>query len=848
MEHPLTRPPKSAMTSTSTEDGKSPHASRDAWEFENDQAVWESEQVAEMAMGDSIALYLKEVGGTDLLTLADERRLSQEVETGKWIERMEWRLSTGSSIADMPNRVNEPITDIESPTSDAVVAHALSTLARLHGVAGAVYDFLVDVELRRLGRLAPVVCETMRFVSTPESGALERAAELGAATTAVVRASGRDAQATLGILAHDSDLDRVLDADGRSSDGFYLEAVSDVRRRLRITAETDCRQRFGVDDSPQRRFWQPDLRPSSHASLNGADAEAYAKTNMVIAAVAQMRSDVRSGLSAVGVRDDALMTVPLFKLREAVAPVNRFTPDRVGVGAAIWSFEARDAMNAPSLGLLDHLRERLGVDAELDLESRYGVADLTWREMRKIRSVARRDGDSGERAVARAKARLLVDACGETLHALSGHLSNPSAATTKLAGLTSLPDAGDGGLPHLDTVRRVCPPATATVGSLCRDGHLLKFINGTRSSSDPEADYERLLRHISSLFDTSIGCDVEEEYGVHAVPYCKRRWRGRRNRWNNRGGEEEKAALDHSQMLVSEVAVLASVLPSDIGRVIDAEIELADVPGAMDGIGQDLALARDLLDAHLERLRERAAGARRHMGAANLRLVVSNAKRHTGWGVDMLDLVQEGNIGLIRAIEKYDYRQGFKFSTYASWWIRQSIVRSLRRDSRTVRVPDHRYELRDRMHSAMRDLGQELNRKPTIEEVSERIGVDPSRLQDIRQNTLDELSLEMPVGDEEDTMLGDMLANDTAEEPFDVAERSLASDYLYKIMEALSPRERYIIEIRYGLLDEPETTLERVSEITNLSVERVRQIEREALAKLKRRGWRLEYSEVVSPG
>ena len=253
----------------------------------------------------------------------------------------------------------------------------------------------------------------------------------------------------------------------------------------------------------------------------------------------------------------------------------------------------------------------------------------------------------------------------------------------------------------------------------------------------------------------------------------------------------------------------------------------------LDGIATTPLLTADEEIVLAKRIERGDLDAKDHMTRANLRLVVSIAKRYRNQGLPFLDLIQEGTVGLIRAVEKFDHRKGFKFSTYATWWIRQAISRAIADKARTIRIPIHIDNVLKKLDSAQRKLEANGDRDATVEEIAELAGVDPEEADVIMRAAQQLVSLDKPVGDDGDAALfGDLIPDDSTASPFDEAVESMRDERLYGVLEHLPYRERRILELRYGLSGEPAQTLDKVAKLFKLTRERTRQIEEAALRKL----------------
>ncbi len=251
----------------------------------------------------------------------------------------------------------------------------------------------------------------------------------------------------------------------------------------------------------------------------------------------------------------------------------------------------------------------------------------------------------------------------------------------------------------------------------------------------------------------------------------------------------------------------------DIGRVPLLSIE------------EETALAKKMIDGDED--------AKKQLSEANLRLVVSIAKRYVGRGMQLLDLIQEGNLGLMKAVEKFDYTKGFKFSTYATWWIRQAITRAIADQARTIRIPVHMFETITKQTRVARNLTQQFGREPTTEEIAKEMGIPESKVIEIQKIAQDPVSLETPIGEEEDSHLGDFIEDVTTTSPSEIVAQSMLKDQLLAVLSTLTPREEKVLRLRFGIDDGRTRTLEEVGREFNVTRERIRQIEAKALRKLR---------------
>jgi RNA polymerase primary sigma factor len=299
--------------------------------------------------------------------------------------------------------------------------------------------------------------------------------------------------------------------------------------------------------------------------------------------------------------------------------------------------------------------------------------------------------------------------------------------------------------------------------------------------------------------------------------------------------QQTNKSVPESEQAMINLSLNSSLLPQEVIAAIPDKAKLSDI----EKLSMEPSFVK-AVEAHevkfktsLNSVLHEAEKSERHLIQANLRLVVSVAKKHIGRGMPLLDLIQEGNIGLIRAVEKFDYHRGYKFSTYATWWIRQAITRAIADQARTIRIPVHMVETINKLLSISRQLSQKFGREPTPKEIAEEMELPAEKVREIAKISQLPISLESPIGEEEDSHLGDFIEDQNALPPPDAASRQLLKEQIDSVLGSLTPRERRVLQLRFGLEDGRSRTLEEVGKEFNVTRERIRQIEAKALRKLR---------------
>jgi RNA polymerase primary sigma factor len=386
-------------------------------------------------------------------------------------------------------------------------------------------------------------------------------------------------------------------------------------------------------------------------------------------------------------------------------------------------------------------------------------------------------------------------------------------------------DVGDAAATPAKTARKAAPGAKATKAT------------GKKADGDGpeegELDAEALAADIEDIVEDEPTPELAQAAAADAADDFD---------WDDDESEALKQARRDAELTASadsvraylkqigKVPLLNAEQEVDLAKRIEAGLYAAERLRMAEENGEDIAtpMKRDLL--WISRDGERA---KNHLLEANLRLVVSLAKRYTGRGMAFLDLIQEGNLGLIRAVEKFDYTKGYKFSTYATWWIRQAITRAMADQARTIRIPVHMVEVINKLGRIQRELLQDLGREPTPEELAKEMDITPEKVLEIQQYAREPISLDQTIGDEGDSQLGDFIEDSEAVVAVDAVSFSLLQDQLQQVLQTLSEREAGVVRLRFGLTDGQPRTLDEIGQVYGVTRERIRQIESKTMSKLR---------------
>ena len=834
----------------------------DAWEeARDDSAETEAYRAATEAAEsteDNVRMYLREIGKVELLTKEDERILSRQVESSLWLEKIEWVQRTGTPVTDMPrNRDQMPVfVDMVDPV--IIVGEVFKSLGKLAPAADEIVRFVVDLSVGSLARLSPVIIAIKDYANNPApqntvGTAMQRLKDMAVVADALTKASGQEGPATLSQLSGNARAARILKIAkdvNAERDERYMDAIAGVKKALRVTVQSNIEKRFKV--SGHEDFATVKARLNLPKGTTDKVAIPLAKSEVLVAELADRLQAFRKEIgSRHAVAPKVVISKLTLKRSRTATRRNAKTPLPRNLAGVLSDRDLR-AMIEPDAypsALIPHISQKLGITHESDIEDMYGVTDLDSKSAKQIYDLLRDDKPRGQHEVLKVKIGKLMADIASHIDSLNRYFDDPSTVRTPFKRLINLERTKSNPAPYINALSKRVKLKPITIDVPLTEPRLHALVNDARDAMKDDTDYEMLLQYLMTTLRVTTDSDIYKAFGVFDETSIK--GRGKKARAANTAEEKLKKRFEKTSLIVRELAIQSSLLPRDYAVLLPPELKLSDLVTDDDNdvipwYAADIEKSKWILESHLSRIRRDGDKARLHLGQANLRLVVSVAKKYTNRGLLFQDLIQEGNIGLMRAIEKFDYRKGYKFSTYATWWIRQGVTRAIADQSRTIRMPVHMVEALNKVRRATRELSQENNRKPTIEEIAERIEMPVEKVAEALKNGQELMSLESPVGEEGDNELGDLLPDKDAEEPPEAAARRSLHDQINHMLSELEVRERQVIAMRFGLADGEEKTLEDIGEELGLTRERIRQIERTGLNKLKRKAPIKEMKELLS--